>query len=142
MEKSPSVIVTSQYGHSANMERIMRSQTFANPEAYKQMQAAKTLELNPRHPIVIHLNQLVAESPDKQSTKDLAFLLLDTALLTSGFQHEETEDFAGRMYRTLAINLELDSLDLVEEVSIEEEEEASEEEEIEPQDSKKHGDEF
>ena len=128
VEESPSVIVTSQYGHSANMERIVRSQTFSNPEAYKAMQAMKTLELNPRHPIVVRLNKLVQESPDKQSTKDLAFLLYDTALLTSGFQHDETEDFASRMYRTLATNLNLKSLDLEDEISVEVEEEQEEEE--------------
>lgn len=128
LEESPSVIVTSQYGHSANMERIVRSQTFSNPEAYKAMQAMKTLELNPRHPIVVKLNKLVQDAGDKQSTKDLAFLLYDTALLTSGFQHDEAEDFASRMYRTLAVNLNLKSLDLEEEIEVEVEEEQEEEE--------------
>ena len=34
VEKYPSVIVTSQYGNTANMERIMRAQTFASGEKY------------------------------------------------------------------------------------------------------------
>mmetsp|Transcript_6038 Transcript_6038/g.9024 ORF Transcript_6038/g.9024 Transcript_6038/m.9024 type:complete len:741 (+) Transcript_6038:57-2279(+) len=95
VETTPSVIVTGQYGHTANMERIMRAQTFANPEAFKSMTASKTLEINPRHPVVVALNKLVKSDPDSQSTKDMAFILLDTALLQSGFQFEETEEFAG-----------------------------------------------
>lgn len=128
VEKSPSVIVTSQYGHTANMERIMRSQTFASPEQLRAISAQKTLELNPRHPIVVELNKLVQESPDAESTKDMAFLLYDTALLTSGFTQDDPESFADRMYRTLATNLNLKSLDLQDEIEIVEEEEEEDEE--------------
>lgn len=59
------------------------------------MMSSKTLEINPRHPIVVELNKLVKSSPDEQSTKDLAYILYDTALLQSGFQFDETEEFAG-----------------------------------------------
>jgi len=124
VEKSPSVIVTSQYGHTANMERIMRAQTFADNDNIKSMAAQKTLELNPRHPIIVELNKLVVESPEEQSTKDMAFLLYDTALLASGFAHEDTEGFSARVSRTLANSLNLKSMELVEEMEIDEEEEA------------------
>ena len=124
VEKSPSVIVTSQYGHTANMERIMRAQTFADNDNIKSMAAQKTLELNPRHPIIVELNKLVVESPEEQSTKDMAFLLYDTALLARGFAHEDTEGFSASVSRTLANSLNLKSMDLVEEMEIDEEEEA------------------
>jgi len=141
VETSPSVIVTSQFGHSANMERIVRAQTFANPEAYKAMMAAKTLELNPRHPIIVKLNELVKSSADAETTKDLAYMVFDTALLTSGFQHDDTEDFAARMNRVLASSLKVSSMDLEEEVVIEEEEE-EEEEEVAAESSAEGHDEF
>jgi heat shock protein beta len=127
VEKSPSVIVTSQYGNTANMERIMRAQTFASSDHIKAMSAAKTLELNPRHPIVIELNSLVTSAPDEQATKDLGHLLFDTALLASGFQQDDLEGYSERMIRTLAKTLNLDSLDLAPEVSVEEEEAKEEE---------------
>lgn len=129
VEQSPSVIVTSQYGHSANMERIIRAQTLANPEALKMMQAAKTLELNPRHPIIVELNERVQADPTAESTKDLAFLIYDTALLASGFAHDETEEFAARMYRAIAGNLQVEDMTLVPELEIEPEEEEEDEEE-------------
>jgi len=129
VEKSPSVIVTSQYGHTANMERIMRAQTFANPEMLKTMVAAKTLELNPRHPLVIELNKRVKIDPNNPMTRNLAYLIFDTALLVSGFVHDEVDSFAERMYSVLGSELDLKSLELEEELQFEEEEEEAEEEE-------------
>ena len=126
VEKSPSVIVTSQYGHTANMERIMRAQTFTNTEQVRSMAATKTLELNPRHPIVIELNRLVGEAPNDDATKDLAYLLYDTALLTSGFSQDDPEAFADRMYRTIANSMNLKSLALADEVEVPAEEEEEE----------------
>jgi len=135
VDKTPSIIVTSQFGHTANMERIMRAQTFANPEAYKGMQAQKTLEINPRHPVVVELNKLVGSAPDSQRTKDLAYILYDTALLTSGFSHEDTEAFAERMHRTLAASINVESMDLLPEMELPVEEEEEEEDEEDNLDS-------
>lgn len=127
VEKSPSVIVTAQYGHTANMERIMRAQTLSNPEILKAMQASKTLELNPRHPIVIELNNLVKSEPESQHTKDVANLVYDAALLASGFWHDDVDSFTDRMYKSIAKNLELKSLELAEELQAVEEEEEEDE---------------
>lgn len=121
VEKTPSVIVTSQYGHTANMERIMRAQTFSSQDSLKAMASQKTLELNPRHPIIITLNKLAQESPDDQNTKDMAQLVFETALLSSGFTNDDTEGFAERMYRVLASNMDLKNLDLASEITVEEE---------------------
>lgn len=128
VEKSPCVIVTSQYGHTANMERIMRAQTLSNPEMIKSMAASKTLELNPRHPIISELNRKVKAEPDSEHTKILANLVYDAALLVSGFAHDDVESFSNRLYRSLADNLQVESMDLVEEITIEEEEEEEDEE--------------
>jgi len=126
VEQSPAVIVTSQYGHTANMERIMRAQTFANPEALKSMMASKTLELNPRHPIIVELNKKVQEDADSEATRNLAHLVFDTALMTSGFAHDDVDSFALRMQQVLASSLNVKSMDLVEEIAVEQEEEEEE----------------
>lgn len=126
VEKTPSVIVTSQYGNSANMERIMRAQTFSNAENLKSMVASKTLELNPRHPIIVELKNRVQSDPDSQSTKDLAFLLYDTALLASGFNQEDVESYSERMYRTIAGSLNVKSMDLLDEIEVPADEEEDE----------------
>jgi heat shock protein beta len=131
VEKSPSIIVTSQYGNSANMERIMRAQTFSNQENLKGMVASKTLEINPRHPIIVELKKRVTSDPDSQATKDLAYLLYDTALVTSGFNQDDLESYAERMYRTMATALNIKSMDLEEEIEVESEpEEVEDAEEV------------
>jgi HSP90 family molecular chaperone len=123
VDSVPSVIVTGQFGHTANMERIMRAQTFANPEQFKMMSAQKTLEINPRHPLIHSLLQLVQDDPDAIRTKDLAHVLYDTALMSSGFTMEDTQEFASRQMRTLATSLGVESLDLMPEAEIPEDEE-------------------
>merc|ERR1712159_852203 len=134
IEDTPCVFVTSQYGYSANMERIMQSQAFADNKRTQYLVSKKTLEINPRHPIVVELLKRAEEAPEDEGTKDLAWILHDTALLNSGFSVQDATGFSGRMYRTLKNGLNLDSLDLVEEIEVpedeEEEEEAEDAEEI------------
>merc|ERR1740138_1833264 len=101
----------------------MRAQTFANPDTYKMMQAQKTLEINPRHPLVAELKNLVESDADSQRTKDLAYILYDTALMASGFTMDDTDEFSARMFRTLAGSLKVESMDLLPEIEIHEEEE-------------------
>ena len=118
VEKSPAVIVTSQYGHTANMERIMRAQTFANQDNIKAMAAQKTLELNPRHPLINELNKMVQESPDDENTKDMVTLIYDAAIMTSGFIHDDADNFAMRMYRTMANSMNVKSMELLDEIEV------------------------
>jgi len=129
VDKTPCVIVTAQYGNTANMERIMRAQTFADSKNVQAMTAGRTLEINPRHPIIIELNKKVESDPDAQSTKDLAWLIYDTALLSSGFFQDDLELYAERMYRTIGASLDVESFDLAPELEVPADEEEEEEKE-------------
>jgi heat shock protein beta len=130
VDKSPAVIVTSQWGYTANMERLMRAQTMGSqdPRAMSPP-ASKSMELNPRHPIVTRLGELVVTAPDAQATKDLAHLLFDTAMIASGFVQDEVDAFTERMYRLIASELDVTSMDLEPEIEVppEEKEDASDE---------------
>jgi len=114
---TPCIIVTPQHSHSANMERILRAQTL-NSNQPDFAFAKKTLELNPRHPIIHQLNNLVQSQPDEQITKDTAWLLYETALLQSGFIHDNVEEFADRMHRVIGSNLGVESMDLLDEIEV------------------------
>merc|ERR1712054_665352 len=129
VETTPCILVTSQYGNSANMERIMRSQAFSDPSRAQYMSSQKVMEINPRHPIIAELNRQVEEDPEAEEIKDIAWLLHDTALLQSGFAQDDVDAFALRMYRTMKGALNLDSLELEEEKEEDEEDDFDEEEE-------------
>jgi heat shock protein beta len=118
VETTPCVIVTSQFGNSANMERIMRAQAFADPTRNNFMNSPKTMELNPRHPIVAELMSLSQSSPDDQHTKDVAWMLFETASMASGFPTDDVDSFSGRMYRVLSSGMKLESSELLEEIEV------------------------
>jgi heat shock protein beta len=135
LEHAPCMITTSQYGHSANMERVMKSQTFSDPNKMAYLKPTKTLELNPRHPIIREMLDRVEEDPEDESLKDFVHILYDTALVESGFQQDDIADHATRVYRTVSQALKLDSMELMEDIEIDwEEEEEEEEEELEFED--------
>lgn len=69
LSSSPCILSTSQYGYSANMERIMRAQAFADPSKAQHMVSKKTMEINPRHPIIVELLQRVGDEKDVRARR-------------------------------------------------------------------------
>merc|ERR1712013_402101 len=108
---SPCCIVTSQYGWTANMERIMKAQALRDTSTMGYMAAKKHLEINPDHSIVENLRQRAETDKNDKSVKDLVLLLFETALLSSGFALEEPAVHAQRIHRMIKLGLGIDEAD-------------------------------
>jgi len=96
---TPCVLVTSKFGWSANMERIMKAQAMGDNRAQDYMKGKKTMEINPSSPVIAQLKKL-KESGAAEAT-DTCQLLFDTALLTSGFSIEKPSVFASRVFKLM-----------------------------------------
>merc|ERR1712112_772496 len=108
---SPCCIVTSQYGWTANMERIMKAQALRDTSTMGYMAAKKHLEINPDHSIVENLRQRAEADKNDKSVKDLVLLLFETGLLSSGFSLEEPQSHATRIHRMIKLGLGIDEDD-------------------------------
>jgi len=135
---SPVVVVTSQFGYSAQQEKIMKAQAFQNKDQISMMSGRKTLEINPNHPVVIDLLQKVKDDKDNAAAVDTAQVLFQTALIESGYEIADASALVSRVYRLMSKELGVDPDAPMKEVEVpeEEEEEEAEEEEEEEDDEK------
>jgi molecular chaperone HtpG len=105
---SPCVIVTSEHGWSANMERIMKAQALRDNSTMGYMAAKKNMEINPDHSVINAINEKILADPNDKSIKDLVLLLFETSMLTSGFNLDDPQVHANRIHRMIKLGLGID----------------------------------
>merc|ERR1712187_644151 len=125
---SPVVVVTSQFGYSAQQERVMKAQAFQNKEQISMMSGRKTLEINPNHPVVIDLLSKIKADKEDKAAKDTAQVLFQTALSESGYEIADPSALVNRVYRLMSKELGVDPDAPQKEVEVPEDDEEEAEE--------------
>merc|ERR1712159_585301 len=145
LTESPVVVVTSQFGYSAQQERVMKAQSFQNKDQVNTMSGRKTLEINANHPVIVDLLAKVKSDKDDKAAVDTAQVLFQTALIESGYEIADPSALVNRVYRLMSKELGVDPDAPLKEVEVpedaEEEEEAEEEEKDESDDEEDGGEE-
>merc|ERR1719230_2068975 len=135
LTESPVVVVTSQFGYSAQQEKVMKAQSFQNKDQISMMSGRKTLEVNPNHPVVVDLLGKVKGDKDDKAALDTAQVLFQTALIESGYEIADPSALVKRVYQLMSKELGVDPDAPLKEVEVPEEEEEAEEEEKEDEES-------
>jgi heat shock protein beta len=137
---SPVVVVTSQFGYSAQQEKIMKAQAFQNKDQIGMMSGRKTLEVNANHPVIVDLLSKIKADKQDAAALDTAQVLFQTALIESGYEIADPSALVNRVYRLMSKELGVDPDAPIKEVEVPEEEEEAEEEDKDDSDDDEKSD--
>jgi len=136
--QSPVVVLSADYGWTAQMEKVMKSQAFADQSKFEFMKSKRMFEINPRHPMVIELNSRIKDGKADDSTKDMVMSLYLSAVVAAGYQlmPEDAQDFSERVGRmvTAGLGVEADA-ELAPELEVASEDD---EQEDDPEEASEH----
>merc|ERR1719336_221428 len=116
MVDSPASLVTTEFGWSANMQRIMKAQVLRDSQMSSFMVGKKKMQVNPDHTIMLELRNKFSADASDRTVKDLVWLLFETALLTSGFSLDDPTQFGNRIHKLIKLGLSLGDDDEEDEV--------------------------
>merc|ERR1712125_169737 len=123
LTETPVVVVTSQFGYSAQQERVMKAQAFQNKDQLSMMSGRKTLEVNPNHPVIADLLAKVKSDKEDAAAMDTAQVLFQTALIESGYKIADPSALVNRVYKLMSKELGVDPDAPLQEVEVPEGEE-------------------
>merc|ERR1719450_1480110 len=119
---SPVVVLSADYGWTAQMEKVMKSQAFADQSKFEFMKSKRMFEINPRHPMIIELNNRLTEKPEgDEGLTDMVTSLYMSAVISAGYQlqPEDANDFSLRVAKLVGSTLNVEAnAELVPELEI------------------------
>merc|ERR1719199_806540 len=98
---SPVVVLSADYGWTAQMEKVMKSQAFADQSKFEFMKSKRMFEINPRHPMIIELNSRIKDNAADDSVKDMVTSMYLSGVIGAGYQltPDDAQDFSERVSR-------------------------------------------
>ncbi|CAD6218845.1 unnamed protein product [Miscanthus lutarioriparius] len=105
LSSSPCVLVSSKFGWSANMERLMKAQTLGDTSSLEFMRGRRIFEINPDHPIVKDLSAACKNEPESTEAKRAVELLYEAALISSGYTPDSPAELGGKIYEMMTMAL-------------------------------------
>ena len=132
LDKSPCALITSRFGWTANMQRIIGSQTHSKTHDMQRdyyLTQKKAMEINPRHPLIKELLRRVEDNPDDNAAREMAVMMFHVATLRSGYMIKDTVTFSNDIEVMMRNTLGVDK-----DEQVEEEEELPEDEPAEDED--------
>lgn len=108
---TPCMLSSSEFGWTANMERIMKAQAIRNEMMDQFMSSRKVLELNINHKLIINIANKFKDQNNKVVLVDLINIMYDTALLNSGFILENPVGYATKVNKIITQNYCMDDDD-------------------------------
>ncbi len=126
--KLPALVSSGSGSYSAHLLRMSKLHAVhGKAEDERKSVLSRSVYINPRHPIVDELLNLVIDDGDNEIIPELAWALYDTATVSSGFDVSSKEDFSSRMYNMIARKMDIkDTETLLPEIDIPEEDEEEE----------------
>ena len=113
----PMLVLAPEHGYSASFEKIIKSQAVnSRDERVAAIEGMKkVLQINPYHPFIKELHDRVRTSTDKE-TEETAKIMVQVAMMNSGFVVKDPSGFASRFYRVMAdalgVSRDVDKTDL------------------------------
>ena len=114
LDESPSVLTSSEYGHTANMSRIMKAQALGNNHMMNMGGSKPIMEINPDHNAIKTLKQKFDNDKNDKTVKDIIHLMFDSASIASGFSLDDPVLFSKRLNRMISLGLDAEPEDIVE----------------------------
>jgi heat shock protein beta len=131
---TPCALVASQYGWSGNMERLQDTQRYVSRKNSFYSKQKKTLEINPRHPLIKSLLERVETDAEDEKAVGIAEVMFDTAVLRSGYVLQDQAEFSKRILGMLYKNLDIDPDAPIEEEPVDEDDEEADDDEEDEED--------
>lgn len=114
----PVIVVSTEWGQSAQMEKMMKIQAFVSDEQQMYMKGSRVLEINPSHPIIKKMLTMVKDDDETNRLKDMASSLYAIGAVSSGYDLDKPENFVQNVYGLFTKDLGIEG-EGIEEVEVE-----------------------